>query len=296
MNTTINMNIIFNIQGGLGKNILATAVLEAIRKKYKTDFILVVCGYKEVFLNNPHANKVITHHEQNGIYRNFIQNAEVKFFTIDPYTTDDYLNERDSLIKIWCDLCNVPYNGETPNIYLSKAEKQIYAMDFFSNKPILTIQTNGGAPNQPVKYNWSRDIPPTLVEKIIKEAQKKYTIWHIRRFDQPAIPNVNSALANYRNIALLISISHKLVLIDSFAQHMAAALKKPAHVLWIGTSPKVFGYDLHTNHVAEHPDGVVNYEHPNYQKFNLVEEPHHMPYTSLDKIFAEQKIVREIFK
>ena len=30
-------------------------------------------------------------------------------------------------------------------------------------------------------------------------------------------------------------------------QHAAAALKKPSTVLWNGTSPKVFGYDIHEN-------------------------------------------------
>jgi hypothetical protein len=41
--------------------------------------------------------------------------------------------------------------------------------------------------------------------------------------------------------------SEKRLLIDSCLQHAAAAFNLPSTVCWIGTSPKVFGYDIHTN-------------------------------------------------
>jgi hypothetical protein len=41
--------------------------------------------------------------------------------------------------------------------------------------------------------------------------------------------------------------SKKRILIDSCLQHASAALRLPSTVLWNGTSPKVFGYDIHDN-------------------------------------------------
>ena len=41
--------------------------------------------------------------------------------------------------------------------------------------------------------------------------------------------------------------AEKMLLIDSFMQHAAAAFQRPAVVCWAGTSPDCLGYDLHTN-------------------------------------------------
>jgi uncharacterized phage-like protein YoqJ len=45
------MNIIFTIQGGLGKSVVGTAVCKAIKKKYPSCKLIVLTGYPEVFTN-----------------------------------------------------------------------------------------------------------------------------------------------------------------------------------------------------------------------------------------------------
>lgn len=40
------MNIIFSIQGGMGKSIMATAVCKAIKKQYPDSTLIVVTGYQ----------------------------------------------------------------------------------------------------------------------------------------------------------------------------------------------------------------------------------------------------------
>ena len=45
----------------------------------------------------------------------------------------------------------------------------------------------------------------------------------------------------------ILAQSQKRVLNDSCLQHAAAAFKLKSTVLWIGTSPSVFGYRLHDN-------------------------------------------------
>ena len=45
----------------------------------------------------------------------------------------------------------------------------------------------------------------------------------------------------------------KGVLIDSSLQHAASAFNLPSTVLWVGTSPKVFGYNIHANIEAKLP-------------------------------------------
>ena len=56
------MTVIFHIEGGLGKHIMATALLKVIKKNHPKDTIHVVCAYPDVFKHNPAADHV----HQNG--------------------------------------------------------------------------------------------------------------------------------------------------------------------------------------------------------------------------------------
>jgi len=144
------MNIIFDVSGGLGKSILSTAVLKAIKKHYKGAYIIVLTSYPDVFINNPNVNRVILHGSVTNLHKDFIHNKEAKVFISDPYSNSDYITESKHLIEIWCNMCGVEYNGEHPEIFLSKAEKEYFAPFYKLDKPILAIQPNGGARDQPL--------------------------------------------------------------------------------------------------------------------------------------------------
>ena len=51
----------------------------------------------------------------------------------------------------------------------------------------------------------------------------------------------------FRELYAVFPLSSKRLFIDSFAQHVAAALDLPSTVCWIANKPEVFGYDMHTN-------------------------------------------------
>ena len=72
--------IIFNIDGGLGKNVMATAVLKAIKKQYQKANIIVITGYPDVFIANPNVNKVIQGGQQVGLYSKYIENKDAKVY------------------------------------------------------------------------------------------------------------------------------------------------------------------------------------------------------------------------
>ena len=63
---------------------------------------------------------------------------------------------------------------------------------------------------------------------------------------------IKDPMSNMELVSTLL-YSDKRILIDSCLQHAAAALKLPSVVLWNGTSPKVFGWDMHTNIQAKKP-------------------------------------------
>jgi ADP-heptose:LPS heptosyltransferase len=284
--------VIFAIDGGLGKSIMATAVLKAIKKQYKKANILVSTAYPDVFINNPNVNKIITNTNNSGIYRDYVQNKDAKVFISDPYSTSDYITESKHLIQIWCEMFGVQYNGEMPELFLSKAEKQYYEPFYKLDKPIMAIQPHGGAINQPLKYSWTRDIPVPIMEQIIERFKEDYAIVHIKRDDQFMYQNTIGALDNFRSIAILLTMASKRLLIDSSAMHIATALNLPSVVTWVGTNPKVFGYDIHENILANPTTKELDLNHSYYQRLPLFEDISKVPYNDLNEIFNVNDIIQ----
>jgi hypothetical protein len=289
-------NIIFQIDGGLGKSVMATAVLSAIKKQYPNDYIIVVSSYPDVFIGNPNANKILNHTQTNGLHKKYIMNKECLVFIADPYNHTDYITESKHLIEIWCDMFGVKYNGEKPELFITKSERQYFEKFYRTEKPILAMQTNGGGLGQPLQYSWTRDLPENVVFQIIEQFKNDYTILHIKREDQPIYPDTLQALDNFRSIAILLSLSKKRLLIDSSAMHIAQAMGLSSVVTWVGTNPKVFGYENNINITANPETRVVNTEHNFYTKNLLFEDLSTIPYNTLDEIFDVDVIVEAIKK
>lgn len=286
--------IIFQCDGGLGKSIMATAVLKAIKKEYKKANIIVITHYTDVFINNPNVNKVLHHQQVSNLYKTYIHNKDTKVFITDPYSTSDFITENNHLLKIWCELYGLKYDGELPEIFLSKGEKEYFEPFYRLDKPIMAIQPNGGAVGQPLKYSWTRDLPASVVNDVINYFKNDYAILHIKREDQMIYENTIGALDNWRSIAIMLTLSTKRLLIDSSSMHIATALNLPSVVGWIGTNPKVFGYDLHTNIVAKEPTKEMNFESNSYTKHQLFEDIATMPYNNFDEIFDTHQIINSL--
>jgi len=287
-------NVIFTIEGGLGKSIMATAILKVIKKQYKKANIIVVTGYPDVFIGNPNVNKVLHQQQAVGFYKNYIHNKDTKVFFTDPYTTSDFVTESNHLLKIWCELYGLTYNGELPEIFLSKGEKEYFAPFYKLDKPIMAIQPNGGAIGQPLKYSWSRDLPASVVNEVVAQFKNDYSILHIKREDQLIYENTIGALDSWRSIAIMLTLSAKRLLIDSSSMHIATALNLPSVIGWIGTNPFVFGYDMHTNIIANEPTKEVNIERNSYTKYSLYEDISTLPYNNFNEIFDTQSIINAL--
>ena len=289
------MNIIFQIDGGLGKSILATAMTKVLRKRYKNANIIVVTGHPDVFLNNPDINQVYDFNNTNGFYLKYIKDQDCKILVEDPYRRSDFILDKPKLLlKTWCELFGLRYNNEQPQIYLTQPEIDYFTPYYNTDKPILAIQPNGGPAGLPYHYAWTRDIPEPTILELIEHYKEDYTIIHIKREDQKIYPDTMQALDNYRSIAILLQLSNKRLLMDSFGQHLAAALNLKSTVCWISTKPEIFGYKLHDNIKANPFTKEPNYQNTQYNPFNLSEDIHNIPYNNLNEIFDTNKIIESI--
>lgn len=289
------MNIVFQISGGIGKCVMATAVCEAIKKQYPQSKLVVVSGYSDVFLNNPFVDRAFNFGGFSYFYEEFIENKEFKIFAHDPYVQTEHIKQNEHLIKTWCEMFGVKYNGELPKIYLTEREVTFFKQKYASDKPILMIQTNGGGDSE-LKYSWARDIPYQNVVDVIEEFKDVYNILHIKRDDQLGYEFTYPVTDSFRSLVVGISLSDKRLFMDSFAQHVAAGLELTSTVCWIANKPEVFGYEIHNN-ITSNPFTLKPELRNSYLgKFNIGGELIEFPYNSEREIFNSQDIIDSIKK
>jgi len=250
---------IFHIEGGLGKHVCAIAVAKCIKNNYPDRELIIVCAYPEIFLNLKFVTRVYRIGVNPYFYEDFVEGKDSLIFKHEPYFTTDHIHKKMSLIENWCKLLNLNYQGEMPELVFNLRQQQIGINKWKREKPILVLQTNGGPlKDQPHPYSWTRDIPFDIAKYISEHYLRDYHVIQICRDERHALPNVEVIKDPMSNMELfyLLKMSSKRILIDSCLQHASAALNIPSTVLWVATSPKIFGYSLHTNIMAEIPNTV----------------------------------------
>ena len=255
----VNKFAIFHIEGGLGKHIAATAVAKCIKNNHPDRELIIVCAYPEIFLNLPFVDRVYRIGTTPYFYKDFIEGKESLIFKHEPYFTSEHIHKELPLIENWCKLYNLEFSGESPELVFNIRQQQYGFKKWKRDRPIAVIQTNGGPlTEQPYLYSWTRDIPSHISSELVKHLSQNYHVIQICRSPEQAIPGAEAIFEPMSNMELLslLLFSEKRVLIDSSIQHATAALNLKSTVLWVGTSPKTFGYDLHNNIVAQLPNEV----------------------------------------
>jgi len=246
---------IFNVVGGIGKHIAATAVAKCIKNNYPDRKLIVVCAYADIFINLPYVDRVYQLGNTNYFYQNYIQDKDSLIFHHEPYFTTDHIHKKLPLIENWCKLYDLKFDNEKPDLKFNNLQKNISKEVWTKGKkPVMVIHTNGGVLTTDARpYSWTRDMPEDLAQDIVNHYKDEYHIYQVTKLNSPKLDNVTHIFATPENSLSLIEFfsilihSKKRVLIDSCMQHAAAALRLPSTVLWNGTSPKVFGYEMHDN-------------------------------------------------
>lgn len=292
---------IFHVQGGLGKHIAATAVAKAIKNNHPSRKLIVICVYTDIFINLPFVDRVYELNNTSYFYQNYIENKDSLIFHNEPYFTTDHIHKKLPLIQTWCKLYGLDYKGETPELIFNslqkKLSKEVWKKD---KKPVMVIHTNGGLISPDSKpYMWARDMPFDIAQQIVDKYHKKYTIYQATKMNSPKLINAiqiqfddKTQLSTLEFLSLIIH-SDKRILIDSSLQHAAAALKLPSVVLWNGTSPKVFGYDMHKNIETIKPH---NFKLPGSYlfDFDFNGSEHEYPFNENEDLFNINQIFESI--
>lgn len=287
--------VVWHIEGGLGKNIAATALIKDVKEKYSDRKLIMVVSYPEIFLNNPYIDRVYRIGMTSYFYDDYINGKDTIIFKHEPYFQSDHITKKKHLIENWCDLLGIQYTKQLPNIYANGVQKLLVG-NWQRPKPIMLIQTNGGPIDNTSGYSWTRDMPFTISQLIADRYRKEYHIIQVTKPTSYLITDVEHITQPVTNFDLLsiLAASDKRVLIDSSLQHAAAGMGLPSTVLWVGTSPNNFGYDMHKNIVANPPSGNTKLIDSYLFDYSFEGMVHECPYDNLDDIFDLTKIVNSI--
>ena len=286
--------IIISISGGVGKNILATAFVKAVKNQYPEMNIIVLTAWKEVWMFNPNVYRCYTFQNSLYFYDNYIKNKEnIKIFSIDPYQTESYILKKEHLINIWCNLFGVNFNGEKPELFFNQREIEFVQNNITKNDPILLLQTHGGS-DANNKHSWMRDLPPITAQQIVDKFGGELRIIHVRRDDQIPLQNAEQFRGGLRELFVLVRESTKRLFIDSMCQHAAAALDKPSVVCWVRNSPHVLGYAMHTNIVSDASDELNSLDFSLLEPYDISGNVMQCPFKEGTQLFNIEEIEQSL--
>lgn len=288
--------IIFECLSDLKHNILATAVVSSIKKAYPERKIIVVTTTPEVWLHNPNVFRFYTIGKLSYFYDDFILNKDTIIMRQDPANTEDFIYGRKHLIEIWCDLCGVPYDGSLPSLHFTWREKEAVEKLTPTNKPLFLIQTNSPSITPDINYFWPTDVPTNIAQDVVNKMNNNgYQSVHIRTENQIKLDNTLSFTFDPRLLLYAISRSEKRLFIDSYAHQASAAFGLPSTVIWVGHTPKVYGYDINKNITATINAQLQKYIDSYSESYLIGYRFLICPY-DLRNIFDADKLVDEILK
>jgi hypothetical protein len=243
---------IFQVAGGLGKHIAATAVAQVIKRTHPDRELIVVCAWPELWASLPFVYRVFPIGNTQYFYEEYVDGKDSLFFIQEPYFTTTHINKTHKLVESWCMAYGLEYKGEQPVLKINPEQKKAIRNFYepkFEGKPFLLLHTNGGLFTNERAHSWARDMPFDVATKVANHFKKSHFIMQLTRPSSPKIPDVfirNEQLSNTELVGL-VELTDKRLFIDSSLQHAAAAFSLPSTVLWNATSSVIFGHDLHDN-------------------------------------------------
>jgi hypothetical protein len=293
---------IFHIQGGLGKHVAATAVAQAIKKNHPDRQLIVVCAYPDVFLNLDFVDRVYMIGGTQYFYQEYVHEKDSIIFHNEPYYTTNHVHKKKRLIENWCDMYGLKYDGELPKVKFNTLQFNLSKSFWTKKKPIMVIHTNGGLMSLDAKpYAWTRDMPFDIAQQLVDHYKKDYHIYQVTKINSKKLEGAdhifaanNQVLSTLEFFSLMLH-TKKRILIDSSLQHVAAAMKLKSTVLWNGTSPKVFGYDIHDNISTDVP---YDFKLPGSYLFDFDFNGNELeyPFSEDVKLFDINKIIESVDK
>lgn len=243
-------NLVLHINGGLGKCIMATAVIRSYKNAYPDAKIVVVSAYPEVFLNNPDVYKNFPFATP-YLWQDYYSQPGWHVSAHDPYMEESWIkNNKIHLINIWCELLGITSTQKTPLLFFSDPEVDELLRMIATDRPLLVVQSTGG--QNPAARSWTRNPPHTEFDEFLGAFRETHFVAHLCLPETPVLINVHQRIETLtrRQAMCLMYYCQEFVGIDSFGQHARAAnpTSGPTTIFFpLEESVDRLGYDKFTN-------------------------------------------------
>lgn len=243
------MNYVFEIKGGIGKQIAFTSFIRWLSEEDPKSKLTIISAYPEIFEHNPRIYRNLPM-QQAYLFEDYIKGRDFRAGEV----YQQYEFYRDKNKKNICEMWPKAYGFNTydknpkTEIFLTEGEKMDGKIYCEQNKPVITFQPLGGLPPgaQPNKMkvdSSGRDIPPKMAMKIVEILNSKgFRVLQLKGPTEMPLPNTLQLDLPFRNILPIMKYAVAHIGIDSSWMHAAAAFEKPQLIFWGQTHKDNFGY------------------------------------------------------
>lgn len=219
----LEKNLLLHIQGGIGKCVMATAVIRSYKTAHPQSKVVVVSGYPEIFVNNPDVHKNFPFATPN-LWQDYYSQPGWHVSAQDPYFENSWIkNDKFHLITLWCCMLGVESVQTTPLMWFSGPEVDELNVMIKTDKPLLVVQSTGGG--NAAARSWTRTPPHGEFDAHLGQYLDSHFVAHLCVPETPPLSNVHQRVEtlNRRQAACLVHFAQAFVGIDSFGMHARAA-------------------------------------------------------------------------
>ena len=264
---------VVTVEGGLGKNVMFTAMLKELAKKYEK--IYVLSPYFDVFKACPYVTDAFPMGQVSTLYQQLCLSDDCDVLWKEPYTNQKFIKKQVHLFDAWAEelgitlsqkaMDMVPEISKYTELPLVKTQTEELLKQLNGQKFILIQLCGGQSPlapqldkdgklipyndhNEGLKRNYYRG--QELVEKK-KKTYPEHRILHFALPNEPSYEGADKVQAPYLVFHELCKHADKVVCTDSSLQHLATGVCKDVTVIWGETRPEHFGYSCNKNICAK---------------------------------------------
>ena len=287
------------IEGGIGKQVAFTAIINALAKKDK-DKIQIHSPYVDIFGGNTNVKYALDANTIPQHDKRILESQNICYS--EPYKSN-FIKGEIHIIHSYCKLFGVKYlETMRPKMFTDhyKEDAKKVAGD---DKDFIVIQFSGGqAPagfnpqNQYFSNDPTRNYHSYLAQKVIDLIKEKHEELKIINFSLPNEPAYKKTerpdlipFAQWHEI-LKLSNCKGFISVDSCLQHFARSAGRKGVVIWGGTRWPQFGYKQNKNINYWFRDGEWDEEkfEPQDPRNNMVEPE--FVFEQFEKIYGKELI------
>ena len=264
---------VVTVEGGLGKNVMFTAMLKELAKKYEK--IYVLSPYFDVFKACPYVTDAFPMGQVSTLYQQLCLSDDCDVLWKEPYTNQKFIKKQVHLFDAWAEelgitlsqkaMDMVPEISKYTELPLVKTQTEELLKQLNGQKFILVQFCGGQSPlapqldkdgklipyndhNEGLKRNYYRG--QELVD-LLKKTYPEHRILHFALPNEPSYEGADKVQAPYLVFHELCKHADKVVCTDSSLQHLATGVCNAVTLIWGETRPQHFGYSCNKNICAK---------------------------------------------